>query len=82
MSHERTVEQFTREIEHVTGVKIRIRWMPFYGLYLEDTETWTNYPLGKTHKKEILTVDEQESICRGLHREHWLVLLGLSDPSD
>lgn len=79
MSHERTVEQFTREIEHITGVKIRIRWMPFYGLYLEDTETLTTYSLGKTHKREILTPIEQESACRGLNREHWLVLLGLRD---
>jgi hypothetical protein len=82
MSHERTVEQFTREIEHLTGVKIRIRWMPFRGLYLEDTETSDTYPLGKTHKKEILTSQDQESICRGLHREHWAVLLGLRSLED
>jgi hypothetical protein len=80
MSHERTVEQLTREIDHLTGVRILIRWMPFYGLYLEDTETWSRYPLGKKNKKEILTPAEQESICRGLHREHWILLLGLDAP--
>ncbi|MFY9820001.1 MAG: hypothetical protein WAM82_01380 [Thermoanaerobaculia bacterium] len=82
MSHERTVEQLTREIDHLTGVRIRIRWTPFYGLYLEDTETGSRYSLGKTHKKEILSPVEQESICRGLHREHWIVLLGLDAPED
>ena len=82
MSHERTVEQLTREIDHITGVKLRIRWLPFYGLFLEDSETWNWYPLGKSHKREVLTPREQESICRGLHREHWIVLLGLDDPQD
>lgn len=82
MSHERTIEQFTREVEHLTGVKIRARWMPFFGIFLEDTETWNRYALGKEHKKAILSPAEQESICRGLGREHWIVLLGLGGPED
>lgn len=82
MSHERTVEQMVQEIEHLTGVKVRARWMPFYGLYLEDSETENRYPLGSASKKAILSPGEQESICRGLYREHWIVLLGLSTPQD
>jgi hypothetical protein len=82
MSHERTVEQFAREVEHVTGVKLRIGWLPFYGIYLEDAETGTRYALGKVTKKEILRPLEQEIICRGLHSEHWIVLLGLGSPED
>jgi hypothetical protein len=82
MSHERTVEQFAREVEHITGIKIRVGWMPFYGIYLEDSETWNRYALGKMHKKEILSPADQESICRGLSREHWIVLLGLGSPED
>jgi hypothetical protein len=80
MSHERTVEQLTKEIEHITGARVRIGWIPFYGIYLEDTETGNRYSLGKTHKREILTPGEQEGICRGLCREHWIVLLGLDLP--
>ena len=64
MSHERTVEQLTAEIEHLTGVKLRIGWMPFRGLYLEDRETGHHYPLGASSKKTILLPAEQESICR------------------
>ncbi|HEV2856013.1 MAG TPA: hypothetical protein VHC97_24715 [Thermoanaerobaculia bacterium] len=80
MSHERTVEQFTREVEHITGVRLRIGWIPFYGIYLEDTETGNRYALGKVTKKDVLRPREQESLCRGLHREHWIVLLGLDSP--
>lgn len=80
MSHERTVEQLAKELEHITGVKLRIGWVPFYGIYLEDRETGNRYSLGKGTKKDILTPREQESICRSLHREHWIVLLGLDTP--
>lgn len=80
MSHERTIEQLAREIEHLTGTRVRIGWTPFSGIYLEDTETGARYSLGMTHKREILTPSEQESICRSLHREHWIVLLGLDPP--
>jgi hypothetical protein len=82
MSHERTIEQLAREIEHLTGTKIRIGWIPFYGIYLEDTETGNRYSLGKRHKREIRTSAEQESICHNLRREHWNVLLGLNPPQD
>ena len=82
MSHERTVERFVKDVEYITGVKIRIRWMPFHGLFLEDTETGSTYPLGQSSKKGILSPGEQESICRGLHREHWTILLGLDPPQD
>lgn len=51
MSLERTVENFVKEIEHVTGVRIRIRWMPFCGLYLEDVETGSTYALGAIYEK-------------------------------
>jgi len=51
--------------------------MPFYGLFLRDTETGNIYALGLVTKREILSPGEQESICRGLHREKWLDLLGL-----
>jgi len=82
MSHERTIEQLTREIEHITGTRVRIGWVPFYGIYLEDTETGNKYPLGRKHKKEILAPNEQESICRNLCREHWIILLGLNPSQD
>jgi hypothetical protein len=80
MSHERTVELFTTDVEHITGTRLRIGWVPFYGIYLEDSETGNRYSLGKRHKKEILTSTEQESICRSLRREAWIVLLGLDAP--
>ncbi|HEX3555937.1 MAG TPA: hypothetical protein VIA62_22195 [Thermoanaerobaculia bacterium] len=80
MSHERTVEQFVREVEHITGVRIRLRWYPICGLTLQDTETLNEYSLGSIHKKTVLSPYVQESICRGLYREHWQVLLGLRPP--
>ncbi len=82
MSHERTVEQMVDEIEHLTGVRLRIGWVPFRGLYLEDRETGNQFPLGASSKKTILLSAEQESICRSLYREHWIVLLGLGAPQD
>jgi len=45
MADRRTVREFAAEIEHITGVRIRIRWIPF-GLFLEDTETGRYYSLG------------------------------------
>jgi hypothetical protein len=75
--HNRTVEGFVRDIDHITGVKIRIQWMPFTGLYLRDEETGNTYPLGDASKKTLLEPEEQTSICRGLHRGHLLVSLGL-----
>lgn len=77
MSHERTVGQLVGEIDHVTGVKVKIRRIAFSGTYLEDTETGNTHALGMVTRNDLLTPEEQESICRGLHREHWLVLLGL-----
>ena len=82
MSHERTVEQLVKEIDHLSGVKVRIGWFPTYGLYLEDCETGSRYPLGPVTKKYILSPGDQESVCRGLSREHWIVLLGLNAPDD
>lgn len=82
MPDERTVKQLATEIEHVTGVKIRIGWIPFHGLFLRDTETGNTYPLGLMTKREILSPGEQESVCRGLFREEWLVLLGFDAPQD
>jgi len=82
MSHERTVEQLAREIEHLTGVKLRIRWIPFYGIFLEDTESGNRYATGKVHKNEVLSPADQEGLCRGLGREHWMVLLGLRASDD
>ena len=35
MSHERTIEQLTSEIEHLTGTRVRIGRVPFYGIYLD-----------------------------------------------
>jgi hypothetical protein len=82
MNAERTVKQLAAEIEHVTGVRIRIGWIPLYGLFLRDTETGNIYALGLVRKSEVLSPGEQESVCRGLHREKWLVLLGLDAPKE
>jgi hypothetical protein len=79
--NERTVEQLLKELEHLSGVKVRLRWMPG-GWYLEDSETGSQYPLGAVKKWEPLSPNDQESICRGLFREHWIVLLGLGAPND
>src|SRR5262245_32871254 len=82
MSVDRTVREFVREVDHVTGVRIRIGWIPLRGLYLEDVETGCRYALGGAGKTTVLTPSEQESICRGLHREHLLLPLGLDAPDD
>lgn len=81
MSHERTVGGFIKEIEHLTGVKVR-QVRQWDGWYLEDNETGNRYPLGEWKKWDTLVPSEQESICRGLSREHWIVLLGLDGPDD
>ena len=82
MSHERTLGQWIQEIEHLTGVKVRLRWMPFFGHYLEDGETGAEHSLGSATRGMILEPEEQESICRGLSRESWIILLGLDPPQD
>ena len=76
----RTVRKRVRDVEHMTGVEVRLLWIFYSGLYLEDSETGAQYALGRMSSDHLLTPEEQESICRGLHREHWIVLLGL-DPS-
>ena len=75
MGAERTVKELAAKIEHVAGVKIRIGWIPFHGLSLRDTETGNQYALGMVSKRGILSSCEQETVCRGLHREEWIVLL-------
>jgi hypothetical protein len=82
MGAERTVKEFVEEVAHLTGVRLRIGWVPLSGLYLKDTETGATYPLGLASKSSILTPGEQKSICRSLHREAWLVLLGLDAPQE
>jgi hypothetical protein len=82
MSHQRTVVQFVQEVEHVTGVRVRIRWMFYYGMYLEDPETGNQYAMGPGSENRVLSPEEQESICRGLNRKQWVTLLGLNLPED
>jgi hypothetical protein len=82
MPDDRTVRQFVDEIDHITGVKVKIWWIPFRGLYLKDTETGNVYALGEVTKRTVLSPGEQESVCRSLFREEWLVLLGLDAPQD
>lgn len=82
MSHERTVGQLVAEIEHLTGRRIRVRWLPFQGLYLQDEETGNIYGLGEGSRWRILSPADQESICRGLHMAELLDLLGLDQPGD
>jgi hypothetical protein len=80
MSHERTVAQFVAEIEHLTGRRILIRWMPVTGLYLEDVETGNTFVLGEGSKWRILSSAHQERICRGLQMPEIMDLLGLNWP--
>jgi hypothetical protein len=82
MSHDRTVEQWVKEVEHITGVKVRFRRFPFYGHYLEDSETGNTYPLGAATRGTLLDPREQESICHSLGREAWIILLGLDPPKN
>jgi len=81
MSHERTVGGFVKDIEHLSGVKIKLVRL-WSGWYLEDCETGNQYHLGILRKWDVLSPSDQESICRGLFREHWIVLLGLGGPDD
>ena len=77
-SHDRTVLQFVKEVEHLTGVVLKLRWRPAYGLYVEDTETQAVSVLGwGYHRWSLLSPAEQENICRELHREHLIVQLML-----
>jgi hypothetical protein len=87
MGHERTVEGFVRDIDHITGIKIKTQWMPLTGLYLRDTETGNTYPFRSCFEEDSIAArgvqpEEQASICRGLHRAHLLVSLGLDAPGE
>jgi hypothetical protein len=82
MSDSRTVEDFVQFVDHLTGVKLRIFWLPLYGLSIRDVETGEFYALGYVSRATTLTSGEQESICRGLNREHLLVTLGFDPPDD
>ena len=81
MSGDRTVKVFARDIDHLTGVKIEVKWIPLFGLYLRDSETGSTYALGGSIWT-VLSPDEQQSICRALHRVEWMTLLGLDGPDD
>jgi len=79
-SHDRTVLQLVREIEHLTGVAIKIRWTPFYGLYLQDAETGAVSVLGGGyHRWSLLSPADQENVCRELNLQHVIVQLMLTD---
>jgi hypothetical protein len=81
MSHERTVGGLIKDIEHLTGVRVRLvrHWG---GWFLEDTETGNDYALGDWKKWDTLLPEEQASICRGLYRDEWIVLLQLGPADD
>lgn len=79
-SHDRKARAFVDEIWHLTGERLRIDWSPFTGLSLKDETTGAAYWLGG-HVWQVLSPAQQESICRGLGREEWVVLLGLR-PAD
>jgi hypothetical protein len=83
LSHERTIRQFVQAVKDATGAKISCRWGGMYrGWYLVDLETGDWYPLGQVPRRHVLAPEDQESICRGLHRKEWIVLLGLNPPDD
>jgi len=81
MSHDRTAGQLVKDIEHLSGVKIKLLWRKG-GWYLEDSETGNHFSLGPLTKWDVLSPCEQASICRALSREHLIVLLGLDAPDD
>ena len=85
VSHERTIRQFVQDVKDATGVAIRVRHDFYRGVYqgrsLVDSETGSEYVLGRVFP-QVLSPEEQESICRGLHRKEWMVLLGLNPPQD
>jgi hypothetical protein len=85
LSHERIIRQFVQDIKDATGVVIRVRHDFYRGVYqgrsLVDSETGSEYVLGRVFR-HMLSPEEQESICRALHREEWIVLLGLNPPED
>jgi len=77
-SHDRTVLQLVKEIAYITGVVIKVRWKPLYGLYLEDAETGAVSILGWGYSRwSLLSPADQENICRELRREHLIVQLML-----
>jgi len=82
MIHERTVAQFVAEIEHLTGRRILVRWMPFRGLYLQDTETKNIFGLGEGSRWRVLTPFEQQAICDELALPEVADLLGLDPAQD
>jgi hypothetical protein len=85
LSHERSIRQFVQDIKDATGVSIRVRHDFYRGVYqgksLVDSETGSEYVLGRVFR-HVLSPEEQESICRELHRKEWMVLLGLNPPED
>lgn len=81
MSHERTIAQFVAEIEHLTGRRILVRWVPFTGLYLRDPETGNSFVLGEGSRWRVLSPAFQERICRALQIPEVADLLGLDAPS-
>lgn len=77
----RTVGGLLEDIEHLTGVKVRLLWR-WGGWYLEDTETGSLCALGDWKKWDVLLPDEQARICRALYRSEWIVLLQLGSADD
>lgn len=77
MSHERTAEQLAKEIERMTGDRVRIRRKWFLGLYLD--VAGAHYPLG-LKDWDVLSPADQESICRAIGRPDLIPLLGLDAP--
>jgi hypothetical protein len=80
-SHDRSVQAFVDEIWRLTGERLVVRWRLWTGVYLEDEKTGAVYQIGG-NKWQVLSPSQQESICRGLQRKDWVVLLGLRPIDD
>lgn len=76
MSHERTIRQFVDAVNAVFGQRMEILYSWFFGLELR--MEGLPYALGKVGEERMLTVAEQEAICRYFDLDPRL--LGLDAP--
>ena len=79
---DRTLAAFVEEVRHQTGEPLALKWRFWRGTYLVlGADEGAVYEIGGS-KWQVLSPIEQESICRALQREDWIVLLGLRPIDD
>ena len=79
MSHERTLGQLIRELDHVFGLKVRLRNTNSGGFYLEGP-AGEIASVGDNSYNTLMSPRDQEAICENLGLD--ATLLGLNPRRD